>query len=137
MDFVTTYELMNSWTFLVDHFQTSEYFGEQFSAGQNSANLWKITEIFTELVTTGSIHKMLNVAIDVYLNKVQIFWEGHKNLAHLPLFIWHYLVASNYKWKMGHIFVQPSQNIWTLKGKGEKSRLSLNGKPDILYSCEQ
>ena len=38
-------------------------------------------------------------------HKVQIFWEGHKNLAHLPLFIWHYLVASNYKWKMGQIFV--------------------------------
>ena len=33
--------------------------------------------------------------------KVQIFWEGNKNLAHLPLFIWHYLVATNYKWNMG------------------------------------
>ena len=33
--------------------------------------------------------------------KVQMFWEGHKNLAHLPLFFWHYIVMSNDKWKMG------------------------------------
>ena len=26
-------------------------------------------------------------------------------MAHLPLFIWHYLVASNHEWKMGLIFV--------------------------------
>ena len=45
--------------------------------------------------------------------KVQIFWEGHKKLAHLPPLIWHCLVASNYKWKMGQI-LWPSQNIWTL-----------------------
>ena len=38
--------------------------------------------------------------------KVQIFWAGHKNLAHLPLFFWQYLIASNYK--------RPSHNIWTL-----------------------
>ena len=25
------------------------------------------------------------------LRKVQIFWEGHKSLAQLPPFIWHYL----------------------------------------------
>ena len=32
------------------------------------------------------------------LLKVQIFWEGHKNLAHLPLFIWHYIpYARHYK----------------------------------------
>ena len=55
--------------------------------------------------------------------------------SHLPLFIWHYLVSSNYKRKKGHIFVAfseymnftklsktgwflkvlwPSQNMWTL-----------------------
>jgi hypothetical protein len=27
--------------------------------------------------------------------------EKATKLAHLPLFIWHYLVASNHKWKMG------------------------------------
>ena len=43
--------------------------------------------------------------------KVQIFWEGHKSLAHLPLFFWHYLIASNYKWKMGQIFVVFSENM--------------------------
>ena len=26
--------------------------------------------------------------------KVQIFWERQKNLAHLPLFIWHYMLRS-------------------------------------------
>ena len=49
---------------------------------------------------------------------VQIFWEGHKNLANLPLFFWHYLVASNYKWKMGQISMWPSQkyvHTWTLR----------------------
>ena len=27
--------------------------------------------------------------------KVQIFWEGHKNLAHLPLTIWRYYLTAN------------------------------------------
>ena len=35
-------------------------------------------------------------------DKVQIFWEGHKNLAHF-LFLLHYLVMSNYKWKKDQI----------------------------------
>ena len=41
--------------------------------------------------------------------KVQVFWEGHKNLANLPLFFWQYLVASNYKWKMSQTFVTFSE----------------------------
>ena len=46
--------------------------------------------------------------------KVQIYWEGHKSLADLPLFCWHYLVASNNKWKVGQIFVAFSKylNLW-------------------------
>ena len=49
--------------------------------------------------------------------KVKMFRESQKNLAHLPHFIWHYLVASNYKWKMGHIFMAFSecQNFNLLK----------------------
>ena len=47
---------------------------------------------------------------DVLL-KVQIFWKGHKNFSHLPLFIWHYLAASNYKWKMGQTFVAFSEYL--------------------------
>ena len=43
--------------------------------------------------------------------KVQILWESHKMLVHLPLFISHYLVASNYKWKMGQIFVAFSEYL--------------------------
>ena len=46
-----------------------------------------------------------------YVVKVQIFWENLKNLAHLPLFIWQYLVASNYKWKMSQIFVAFSEYL--------------------------
>ena len=42
-----------------------------------------------------------------------MFWKGHKNLANLPLFFWHYLEVSNYKWEMGHL-LWPSQNIRTL-----------------------
>ena len=32
--------------------------------------------------------------------KDRIFWEGHKNLAHLPLIIWRYKLMSNIKWRM-------------------------------------
>ena len=32
--------------------------------------------------------------------KVQIFWEGHKIWPIFHSFLWHYLVASNYKLKM-------------------------------------
>ena len=47
-----------------------------------------------------------------FLNiKIQIFWEGHNNLVHLPLLFWHYLLASIYKWKMGQIFVGFSEYL--------------------------
>ena len=46
-----------------------------------------------------------------FFDKVQIFWEGHKNLSHLPLSIWHYFVASNYNRKMGQIFVAFSEYL--------------------------
>ena len=36
--------------------------------------------------------------------KAQVIWECQKNSAHLPLFFWHYLVGSDYKWKMGQFF---------------------------------
>ena len=42
-------------------------------------------------------------SLDTIIHKVQIFWEGHKNLAHLPIFIWHF------KWKMGKICVAFSE----------------------------
>ena len=45
------------------------------------------------------------------VHKVQIFWESYKNLALLPLFFWHYLVASNHKWKMGQIFEAFSKHL--------------------------
>ena len=44
-------------------------------------------------------------------SKVQIFWEGQKSLTHLSLFFWNYLVASNYNWKMGQIFVTFSEYL--------------------------
>ena len=43
--------------------------------------------------------------------KVQIFSEGLQNLAHLLIFFWHCLVASNYNWKMGQIFVAFSEYL--------------------------
>ena len=55
--------------------------------------------------------KMKIVIAVMYLVKVQIFWEVHKNLAHLPLFIWHYLVASNYQRMMGQNFVAFSEYL--------------------------
>ena len=52
------------------------------------------------------------------LLKFQIFWEGHKDLTHLPLFIWHYLAASNFKRKINQIFIAFSEylkfNVWRL-----------------------
>ena len=46
--------------------------------------------------------------------KVWIFWEGHKNLAHLPLVIWCYVLGQI---KSGGWveFIWPSQNIRTLQ----------------------
>ena len=64
---ICNYELMHFGNLSVDQFQTSEYGGEQFSAEQNSANLWKIAEIITELVTADSIHKIFNLAIDEFI----------------------------------------------------------------------
>ena len=81
MDFVTTYELVNSWTFSVDHFQTSEYCGEQFSAGQTSAN-WDIYRVSNYCFC---VIVMLNLAIDEYLYKnsaqhiLMINWQEFQN----------------------------------------------------------
>ena len=55
--------------------------------------------------------------------KVQIFWEGHKNLSLLP--IWLYLVASNYKWNLGQIFVAFSEYL-NFKQRYFDSKLSQN-----------
>ena len=49
--------------------------------------------------------------IKVLKCKVNIFWEGHKNVAQLSLFFWHYLVASNHKWKTSQIFVAFSEYL--------------------------
>ena len=49
-------------------------------------------------------HCMLLVH-DSPLFKVRIFWEGHKIWKNLPLKIWCYWVASNFKWKVSSNFV--------------------------------
>ena len=41
--------------------------------------------------------------------KVGIFWEGHKIWKNLPLKIWRYWVASNFKWKIFSNFVAFSE----------------------------
>ena len=43
--------------------------------------------------------------------KVQIFWEGHKNLAHLPLMIRRCKGLSKKEWKMGQIFMAFSEYL--------------------------
>ena len=63
---------------------------------------YNISVLLIILVITVNIGNM-------YL-KVRIFWEGHKNLAHLLPFL-HYLVAPNSKWKMGQIVVAFSEHL--------------------------
>ena len=41
--------------------------------------------------------------------KVRIFWEGHKIWKNLPLKIWRYWLASNFKWKIFSNFVAFSE----------------------------
>ena len=43
------------------------------------------------------------------ISKVWIFWEGHKIRKNLPLKIWCYSVASNFKWKFFSNFVAFSE----------------------------
>ena len=62
--------------------------------------------------------------------KVQIVWEGHKNLTHL--FFLHYLVASNYKWKMGQIFVTFSEHL-----NFTKTQSSTKDSNSIVQHCCQ
>jgi hypothetical protein len=49
--------------------------------------------------------------------KVQIFWEGNKIWKNLPLKIWCYSVASNFKWKVFSLILWLSQNIRTSSHK--------------------
>ena len=63
--------------------------------------------------------------VDSHNIKVQIFWEGHKNLAHLSLsfdILPKYILASNYKWKMGQIFAAFSEflNVESRKKRWQK-----------------
>ena len=65
-------------------------------------DIWKVKLIFFFLINLLWVWCCMYIFCkSLEFDKVQIFWDGHKNLAHLPLFFWHYLVSSNYKWKMG------------------------------------
>ena len=44
-----------------------------------------------------------------HVDKVRIFWEGHKIWKNLPLKIWPYSVTSNFKWKIFSNFVAISE----------------------------
>ena len=50
----------------------------------------------------------------IVIGKVWIFWKGHKIRKNLPLKIWRYSIASNFKWKIFFWILWPSQNIRTL-----------------------
>ena len=74
-------------------------------------------------------------------SKVQIFWECHKILAHLPLFFYNmYLVASNYKWKMGQIFLVFSENLnFTMASDAKSTELKSQtwaSSPDQPEKCQ-
>ena len=45
----------------------------------------------------------------LFYDRIEIAKFRYSEKANLPLFFWHYLVASNYKWKMGQIFVAFSE----------------------------
>ena len=56
---------------------------------QGHNNLWLISGQYYEEIVCFKMARVRNSR--TLFVKVQIFWEGHKNLAHLPLFFWHYL----------------------------------------------
>ena len=58
---------MELFQLLISRHQNSEYDGAMFSAGHDSAKIWKIAEICTEFLTVDCIHKILNVAFGEYL----------------------------------------------------------------------
>ena len=66
----------------------------------------------TELKSQNYLFKWPRLKCDCIVSEntnVQVFWEGLKNLAHLPFFIWHYLVVSNYKQMLGKEFMAYSE----------------------------
>ena len=67
--------------------------------------------------------------------KVQTLREGHKLFIKLPLF-WHYLVASNYKWTMGQIFVAFLEHLIFNKKNQHKvvKKSYLYKKKECMYS---
>ena len=84
--------------------------------------VWSFTAWYFYLIATYVENfYLLKIYLNLYevsfakntLYNVQIFWEGHKNLAHLPLI---FDVTKWYPIKSGRWAqcLWPSQNIWTL-----------------------
>ena len=74
-----------------------------------------------------SIQNWVSLILTFFLSrfvKVWIFWEGHKIGKNLPPKIWHYWVASNFKWKIFSNFVAFSEypNFTLFRNKVEKVR---------------
>ena len=90
---LTNFEFVNATTYI--------YFFENFDILTYTVNKWLRAHFSNRSIF--ELYPMCSCE-GLGLVKVQILWEGHKNFALLPIFIWHYLVASNYKWKMGQIF---------------------------------
>ena len=75
-----------------------------------SFNTWQIsvaaeakqttTFQLSTMVGTANFHPKIHLDWQVKWCKVRIFWEGHKIRKNLPLKIWRYWVASNFKWKI-------------------------------------
>ena len=70
---------------------------------------WRFTRMLGSLggaLMSVSLKKGRNTWVWDICKNGQIFWEGHKNSSHLPLFVWYY-----FKWKMDHIFVGFSEYL--------------------------
>ena len=57
-----------------------------------------------------------------------IFWEGPTNWVHLLICIWHYLVASDHKWKISQIVVTFSEYLNFNKNKISNLKFEIQHK---------
>ena len=76
--------------------------------------MWTISALDHNENLTGKnlkIEKLCRELHRVCITKVRTLWEGHKIWKNLPLNIWRYWVASNFKWKIFSNFVAFSEYL--------------------------
>ena len=110
----------------------------QFQHMANLRGCWskaKQTTTFqlSTMAGTANFRPKIHLDWQVKWCKVRIFWEGHKIRKNLPLNIWGYLVASNFKWKMFSNFVAFSEYPnFTKMQRFIKVCLDITGSPLIV-----